>query len=199
MLPPAPRWRGDLAQGVQGAQVLGADDRGAGEPLLEGGEDLDPLDGVDAEVGVQPHLQLQHLHRIAGLLADHGQEGLGDPVRVGRCRRAVQRWEAAAGAAMGAGTGVRCNCRLTGIGRLSPERRTGADSTLPPWMSRCCCSSRVWKVRAAVSCPSRKRRWSWAVSSCIFCRTAMLSRVTRSDSASDSRGTGGMVHADGPG
>ena len=69
---------------MQGAEVLGADDRRTGQALLEGGEDLDPLDGVDAQVGVHAHLQLQHLHRVAGLLADHRQQGLGD--QVGGCR-----------------------------------------------------------------------------------------------------------------
>ncbi len=42
-------------------------------------------------------------------------------------------------------------------------------------------------VRLAVSCPSRKRRWSWAVSSCIFCSTDIPSLVMRSDSSRASR------------
>ena len=54
-----------------------ADDRCAGKSFLDGGENLDPLDGIDAEVGVQAHVQIEHLHRIAGLLADHRQQGRG--------------------------------------------------------------------------------------------------------------------------
>ena len=52
-----------------------ADERRAGKSFLDGGENLHPLDGIDAQVGIQPHVQLEHLHRIAGLLADHRQQG----------------------------------------------------------------------------------------------------------------------------
>ena len=66
---------GDLAKRAERAEVLGADGGGAGEAFLDGGEDLDPLDGVDAEVGVEPHVEVEHFDRIAGLLADNGKEG----------------------------------------------------------------------------------------------------------------------------
>ena len=66
---------GDLSQGAKRSQVLGADWRGAGEPFADGGEDFDPLDGVNSQVRVHAHFHLQHLDRIAGLLAHHAKEG----------------------------------------------------------------------------------------------------------------------------
>ena len=36
--------------------------------LLKCREDFDPLDRVDAEIGVQRHAEVEHLHRVAGLL-----------------------------------------------------------------------------------------------------------------------------------
>ncbi len=57
---------------MQGSQLLRADGRGSGEPLLQGGEDLDPFDGVDPEIRIETHFKLQHLHRIAGFLTDDG-------------------------------------------------------------------------------------------------------------------------------
>ena len=50
-------------EGLEGAEVLGLDDGRVGEPLLERGEDLDALDRVDAEVGVELHVGLEHLGR----------------------------------------------------------------------------------------------------------------------------------------
>jgi len=69
---------GDLAQSLQGAEMFGTDERCAGEAFLDGGEDLHPFDGVDSQVGVQPHVQVEHLFRITGLLADYGEQGGGD-------------------------------------------------------------------------------------------------------------------------
>ena len=65
-------------EGVQGAEVLGLDGRGVGQPLLEGGQDLDPLDRVDPQVGVQRHVQLEHLRRVARLLRHHRQQRARD-------------------------------------------------------------------------------------------------------------------------
>ncbi len=48
--------------------------RRVGQPLLQRGEDLDPLDRVDAQVGVELHARLEHLGRIPGLLRDHLQQ-----------------------------------------------------------------------------------------------------------------------------
>ncbi len=70
----------DLAQGVEGGHLVGVELGQAGHPLAHGGQDLDALDGVDAQVGVQRHAQLEHLGRVAGLLGDDLQH---DGVEVG--------------------------------------------------------------------------------------------------------------------
>ena len=74
----------DLAEGAEGAEVLGLDRRSVGEPVLQCREDLHPLDRVDPQVGVELHLQLEHLHRIPGLLRHHLQEHRRDEVAVAR-------------------------------------------------------------------------------------------------------------------
>ena len=54
--------------------MLGLDRRGVGQLLLQGRQDLDPLDRVDAQVGVERHAQVQHLRRVARLLRHHRQQ-----------------------------------------------------------------------------------------------------------------------------
>src|SRR5205823_2626110 len=93
LLPPARQEGDDLAEVVEGAEVLRLDGRGGGQALLQGGEDLDALDGVDAQVGVQGHVQVQHLRGVTRLLRDHLQQHTGDGgvcVR-GRGRRGCDR------------------------------------------------------------------------------------------------------------
>ena len=75
----------NLAQRAQRAQVLWSDHRRTGDALLQRREDLDPLDRVDAQVGIHAHVQFQHFDRIAGLLGHHRQQGFGDVVGYG-CR-----------------------------------------------------------------------------------------------------------------
>ena len=69
----------DLAEGPERAQVLGLDHRRLGQSLLQGREDLDPLDRVDPQVGVELHARLEHLRRVSRLLRHHLQEHLLDP------------------------------------------------------------------------------------------------------------------------
>ncbi len=64
----------DLAEGLEGGHVAGLDRGEVGDPLLHGGEDLDALDGVDAEVRLQRHLHGEHVGRVAGLLRDDLQQ-----------------------------------------------------------------------------------------------------------------------------
>src|SRR5258706_13001819 len=42
--------------------------RRAGKPFLQGGKNLDALDGIDAQIGVEPHVEVEHPGRIASLL-----------------------------------------------------------------------------------------------------------------------------------
>ena len=75
------------AHAMERAEVLGLDDRGVGEPLLERRQDLDPLDRVDAEVGVEPHHRLEHRRRISRLLRHDRHEDRLNANGVGRrCR-----------------------------------------------------------------------------------------------------------------
>ena len=57
-------------------------------------EDLDPLDRIDAEIGVEPHVELEHLDGIARLVGDRLEQDprsalqkLADRVRPGGLRR----------------------------------------------------------------------------------------------------------------
>src|SRR5262249_59559903 len=65
---------GDITEGVKGAELLGLDSGSVGEAVLECGEDLDALDRVDAEIGVQRHVELQHLRGISCLFRDHVEQ-----------------------------------------------------------------------------------------------------------------------------
>src|SRR5512138_3344064 len=66
---------GNLAEGLQCSEVLRPDEGSIREFFLYGGEDFDPLDGVDPEVRIEPHVEVEHLDRITGFLADNGKEG----------------------------------------------------------------------------------------------------------------------------
>ena len=65
----------DLTQSFEATHVFGGDRGQAGGALLEGREDFDALDGIDAEVRLDVHVQAQHLHGVAGQLAHHGEQG----------------------------------------------------------------------------------------------------------------------------
>jgi hypothetical protein len=43
-----------------------------------GGQDLDPLDGVDAEVGLERHVEVEDLGRVPGAVGDDRQQVLLD-------------------------------------------------------------------------------------------------------------------------
>ena len=72
----------DLAEGAQAGHDGGVEFGQGRDAFAHGGEDLDALDGVDAEVGVERHARFEHLGGIAGLLGDDGQhdgvEGMVD-------------------------------------------------------------------------------------------------------------------------
>ena len=63
-----------LLQSLQSTEVLGLDLRSARKMAAKRGHDLDALDGIHAKVGVEAHLQVQHLYRVAGLLSDDLQK-----------------------------------------------------------------------------------------------------------------------------
>ena len=63
--------------------MLGLDFGGIGQAGAERGHDFHALDGVDAEVGVQAHVEIEHLGGVAGFFSDHGKDGGGDGRGVG--------------------------------------------------------------------------------------------------------------------
>ena len=73
--------------------MLGADGGRARQALLQGAQDLDALDRVDPEVGVEAHAGLEHRRGVAGLLRDHFQQhALGfNPARGRRLGRRSRR------------------------------------------------------------------------------------------------------------
>src|SRR6185369_5826947 len=78
---------GYFTQGLKRPEMLRPDQRRVREPFLDGGEDLHALDGVYTEVGVETHVEVEHLDRITGLLADDCEYrcGNGRPCRSGCC------------------------------------------------------------------------------------------------------------------
>ena len=67
----------DVLKCPQSAELLRLDRRGVRESLLHGGEDFDPLDRVDAEVGIKTHGRVEHVDRVAGFVADDPQQRFG--------------------------------------------------------------------------------------------------------------------------
>ena len=64
----------DVLERSQSAQMFRLDGRSVGQSFLKQGEDLDALDRVDAQVGVELHVQLQQLGRVTGLGGNHVQQ-----------------------------------------------------------------------------------------------------------------------------
>ena len=58
--------------------MLRRDHRRLRESLLKCGQDLDPLDRIDAQVGIESHGQFEHLLGISGLLGHDREERGGD-------------------------------------------------------------------------------------------------------------------------
>src|SRR5436309_3472505 len=64
--------------------MLGLGGRGIGNLFLKRRQNFDPLDGVDAQIGIERHVEPKHVGRIAGLLRDDCQEN-GAGVASWRC------------------------------------------------------------------------------------------------------------------
>ena len=71
----------DLAQRSQLPQLIRGHDGGLWKDLLKGGQDLDSLDGIDAEVGVEVHGDIEHIHWVACFFSDDAQENRRDVFR----------------------------------------------------------------------------------------------------------------------
>ena len=68
----------DVTKRAKRTDLFGPGGADARQPILDGREDLDPLDRIDAQVGIQPHVQLEHLRGIAGLLGDRLEQYAGN-------------------------------------------------------------------------------------------------------------------------
>ena len=78
----------DLAQRSQLSELIRGYDGGAREGFLKGGQDLDPLDGIDAEVGVEVHRDIEHINRVTRFFGDDTKNNLRDVRRTtGSIRR----------------------------------------------------------------------------------------------------------------
>ena len=143
-----------------------------GEPLLEGGEDLDPLDRVDAEVGVELHVRLEHLGRVARLLRhDLQQDRLRSRRSVGargdgRCGRGRSARTAAGAGDRGRpgsrrgrlGAGATGGCDRRGGGRLGAASGGGRGGGRPGRARRgsAAAAVRAASGRSAGSGPGRR-------------------------------------------
>ena len=117
------RCRPVFADGRFGMREFGQ----AGQCVLHGGEDLDALDGIDAEVGFEGHAGFEHFGGIAGLFGDQCPEGFADVLsRRGSGYRshgeAERKQRATATGATGADDGLRAADR-TGCRKLNDWRR----------------------------------------------------------------------------
>ena len=147
----------DVAERVQSAEVLGLDRRGVRDLLLKGGQDFDALDRVDAQVGVQGHVQAEHVGRVARLLGDHRRAGCRSnrasvpaasrPASAlgSRCRRR-DSWQ---GPALCGGAG---RCRVRRVPAATYGRwRAGSVTAGIGWpvSSACCWATSAWSVASA--------------------------------------------------
>jgi len=64
--------------------LIAASDGGIGQTLLQRGENLHTLDGVDTEIRIQLHIRFEHFRRIPGFFSDYCQQLLLK-IRI-RCR-----------------------------------------------------------------------------------------------------------------
>ncbi len=64
----------DFPESAQGSELFGPCRRSLGKSVVDRREDLNSLDGVDAEIGVEPHVQLEHVGWIACFVRDDLQQ-----------------------------------------------------------------------------------------------------------------------------
>ena len=76
---------GDVAEGLDLGHFFSGDGAPAGQALFQGGQDFHPLDGIDAQVGLQVHAGVEHGFRVAGELGYHGHQD-GEHAVVGTLR-----------------------------------------------------------------------------------------------------------------
>ena len=81
-----------LAQRPNRADLLRRDFWRAGQFFLQGGQNFDALNRVNAQVRIQAHIQFEHVRRVAGLFRDDRHHDLGDAVLRGCRLRLRRRW-----------------------------------------------------------------------------------------------------------
>ena len=89
--------------------------------LLQRGQNFDAFDGIDAQVGFDAGIQVQHLRRIAGSLGGDGAQ-FSDEVAAGGCRcgrgSSGRRCSCGGGASNRAGDQIRNFTQRSGAGQL---------------------------------------------------------------------------------
>src|SRR4051794_24737780 len=68
----------DVAERSQRSESIGAERSQTWDGFLKRRQNFDPLDRVDAEIGVESHLEVEHLERVAGLVGDDLQQQIAE-------------------------------------------------------------------------------------------------------------------------
>ena len=183
----------DRPQGAERAELIGLDRGQPGEPVLQRGQDLDALDRVDSEIGVELHVEIEHPGRVAGLLGDDVDQDGGRRIAGRRCTlRRCHRLQAGSArprvppqatgglplrlarsrvkrAAILLAEQVRRSSRRV-LALSGADGRSAATAGVPAESSnardnRCSWSSSLRKICWVFSCPSRNCRCNAAVCS----------------------------------
>ena len=93
---------------------------------LHGGENLDALDGVDAEVGFHIHVHVDHLGRIAGLLGDDGEQRRREGGERRACSRGLCGLDGCGHGSLRDGSGSGCRLHVNRCGDGSGRRIHGS-------------------------------------------------------------------------
>ena len=153
----------DVAQGGVVAELEGVV-AGDAVALADGGEHLGLLDGVDAEVGFEVEVGVEHVGRVAGLGGDDLQDRGGDVLGRGAAGRrgatARRRGRAGArraargaggatgtGGATGAGLATGAAAATGGRGRRATPFAAGPVSTTRRWRLTTSSCGSAWPVR----------------------------------------------------
>ncbi len=120
----------DLANGAEHSDLLGTRRPGGRQLFLNGRKDLDALDGINSEIRVETHVELEHFGRIARLLGDDIHHDSRDMAAVVSGGRPVNRSR----------IGVTAFARIDQVGNrsqgtqraklLGPERRQRREPVL---------------------------------------------------------------------
>ena len=190
----------DRPEAAKRSQQFGCNRWKRREAFLQGRQDLDSLDRIDPEIGVELHVEIEHLGRIAGLFGndvdhDRGKRAIrGDAIGIAgaggsRTRGAACSSDSSRSVALcssvrrarrgdGPARWRHCRDRTRRAPSVAARRaawlvqsaQPGAGEPSKAHDSRCSCSSSFMKVCCVFSWPSRNWRCSAAVCSASRCK-----------------------------